>query len=153
MFVALILEQTCRNQKPHFHLLLGLTHCLARANNSTNIRVILARRCTLDVREKNIGNCQLRRILIAQSEILLSIALGHLNGVVDVVDGHGVIGNVLHTARATSALEVGRQGGGNAWPDLDASAVLEFVSIEVNIEHTSCLTIFALTDALNMEML
>lgn len=86
------------------YLFLDYTHSLARANNGTNIRVILARCCALDVREKNVGNSQLRRILVAQSEIFLSIALSHFNGVVDVIDCHGIIGNVLYATGATSTL-------------------------------------------------
>jgi hypothetical protein len=66
-------------------------------------------------------------VLIAESEVLLSVALGNLNGIIDVLDGHGVVGNVLDTARATSALQVGGQSRGNTRPDLDASTVLYIV--------------------------
>lgn len=48
-------------------------------------------------------------VLVAESEVLLAVALGDLNGIVDVLDGHGVVGDVLHTARATPTLQVGRQ--------------------------------------------
>lgn len=37
-------------------------------------------------------------VLIAQSEILLAIALGHLNSVVDIVNGHRVICDIFHAA-------------------------------------------------------
>ena len=45
-------------------------------------------------------------IFIAKSQVLLAVALGHLNGVVDIVNGHSVVGNVLHQARSAAALEI-----------------------------------------------
>ena len=45
-------------------------------------------------------------IFIAKSQVLLAVALGHLNGVVDIVDGHSVVGNVLYQARSAAALEI-----------------------------------------------
>lgn len=65
--------------------------------------------------------------LIAESKVLLSVALGDLDGVVDVLDGHGVVGNILDTTRAASALQVSRQCRGNTRPDLDASTILDVV--------------------------
>ena len=64
---------------------------------------------------------------VAQSEVLLAVALGDFNGVVDVLDGHGVVGDVLHAARATATLQVGRQSRRDTGPDLDTSTVLDFV--------------------------
>jgi hypothetical protein len=66
-------------------------------------------------------------VLIAQSEVFLSVALGDFNSVINVLDGHGVVGDVLDAARATSTLQVGRQGRGHTGPDLDAGTVLDIV--------------------------
>ena len=65
--------------------------------------------------------------LIAQSEITLSVALSDLNSIIDVLDGHSVIGNVLDASRATSALQVSRQSRGHAGPDLDAGTILDIL--------------------------
>lgn len=67
-------------------------------------------------------------VLVAESEVLLAVALGDLNGIVDVLDGHGVVGDVLHTARATATLQVGRQSRSDTGPDLDASTILDILS-------------------------
>jgi hypothetical protein len=74
--------------------------------------------------------------LIAKSEVLLSVALGHLDSIIDIPDGHGVVGNVLDTARATSTLQVGRQGRGNTRPDLDASTILDIALVFTRHEHS-----------------
>lgn len=37
-------------------------------------------------------------VLITKSKILLSIALSNLNSIVDVINVHRVVGNVLHAA-------------------------------------------------------
>lgn len=69
----------------------------------------------------------------------MSVALGDFNGIVDILDGHGVVGNVLDTARATSTLQVGRQSRGHTRPDFDASTILEvvlaFALYEGSISH------------------
>jgi len=49
--------------------------------------------------------------------------LGDFDGVIDVVDAHGVVGDVVDAAFATAALEVTGECGGRAWPDFDAGAV------------------------------
>lgn len=90
-------------------------------------------------------------VLVAQSEVLLAVALGDLNSVVDVLDGHGVVGDVLHAAGATSALQVGRQSRRDTGPDLDASAILDVVSAYA--PYCPLINPLQLTDALNMETL
>jgi hypothetical protein len=66
-------------------------------------------------------------VLIAQSEVTLSVALSDLNSIINILDGHSVIGNVLDASRATSALQVGRQSRGHTGPDLDASTILDIL--------------------------
>lgn len=66
-------------------------------------------------------------VLIAQSEVFLSVALGDFNSIINVVDGHGVVGDVLDAARATSTLQVGRKGRGHTGPDLNAGTVLDII--------------------------
>lgn len=63
-------------------------------------------------------------VLIAQSEITLSVALGDFDGVVDVVNGHRIVDDVLHTSRAASTLQVCGKGRGDTRPDFDASTIL-----------------------------
>jgi hypothetical protein len=63
-------------------------------------------------------------IFIAKSQVLLTIALGHLDGVVDIINGHSVVGNVLHQARSAATLEISRERRGYTGPDFDASTVL-----------------------------
>lgn len=64
------------------------------------------------------------RVLIAKSQVLLAVALGDFNGVVDVVDGHSIVSDVFHQARPTATLEIGGQCGGNSWPNLDTGTIL-----------------------------
>jgi len=54
----------------------------------------------------------------------LSVALIDFNGVVDIVNYHGVVGDVLDHAGTTAALEITGQGRGSVGPDFDASTVL-----------------------------
>lgn len=44
------------------------------------------------------------RILIAKSQVALSVALGDFDSIVDIINVHGIISDVLHDARATAAL-------------------------------------------------
>ena len=62
--------------------------------------------------------------LVAECQILLAVALGHFNGIVDIVNGHAVVGNVLHQARSAAALEIGRERRGSPRPDFDTRTIL-----------------------------
>lgn len=66
----------------------------------------------MNILHDDVGNGQLGRELIASGEVFLAVALGDLNSVVDVVDGHGVVSDVVDTALTTAALEVAGKSGG-----------------------------------------
>lgn len=66
----------------------------------------------MNVLHDDVGDGQLGRELIASGEVLLTVALGDLDSVVDVVDGHGVISDVVDATLAAAALEVTRKSGG-----------------------------------------
>lgn len=76
-------------------------------------------------------------VLVAQSEIALSVALCDLNSIVNVLDGHSVVGNVLDASRTTSSLQVGRKGRSHARPDLDASTILNVVLVLLYVGQTT----------------
>jgi hypothetical protein len=78
----------------------------------------------LEILEHNIGNCEIRRELEAQRQVALPIALVDLDGVVDVVNEHSVVGHVLyHTAAATS-LKVATELRGRVGPNFNTRSVL-----------------------------
>ena len=62
--------------------------------------------------------------LVAESQILLAIALGDFDRIVDIVNGHAVVGDVLHQARSAAALEIGRERSGSPRPDFDTRTIL-----------------------------
>jgi hypothetical protein len=95
----------------------------AAANNISRDRIVLCTSSAMNVLHDNVGDSQLGGELIASSQVLLTIALSDLDSVVDIVDAHGVVGDVVDTAFATTSLEVAGEGCGRAWPDLDAGAV------------------------------
>jgi len=66
----------------------------------------------MNILHDDVGDGQLGRELIASGEVLLTVALGDLNSIVDVVDGHGVVSDVVDTALTTTALEVTGKSGG-----------------------------------------
>ena len=77
----------------------------------------------MNVLHDDVGNGQFGRELVASSQVLLTITLGDFDGVIDVVDAHGVVGDVVDAAFATTALKVTGECCGRAWPDLNAGAV------------------------------
>lgn len=85
--------------------------------------LVLAAGGALDVTDDHVPDLQTARELLAQRQVLLAVALRDLDGVVGVVDRHGVVDDVLDAAAAAAALEVAGEGGGGAGPGLDAGAV------------------------------
>lgn len=59
-----------------------------------------------DVLHEDIADGQLRRESVAQSQILLTVALRDFDRVVGVCDCHGVVGDVVDSALASASLEV-----------------------------------------------
>lgn len=95
----------------------------AATNNISRNRTVLGASSAMNVLHDNIRNGQRGGELIASRQVLLTVALGDFDGIIDVVDVHGVVGDVVDTAFATTALQVTRESGGGARPDFDASAV------------------------------
>ena len=67
-------------------------------------------------------------VFIAESQVLLSVALRHLDRIVNVVNGHSIVGDVLHDSRPSSTLQVGRECRCDARPYFDSSTVLDVIS-------------------------
>lgn len=78
----------------------------AATDHISRNRAVLGARSAMDILHDNIRNGQFGRELVASGKVLLAIALCDFDGIVDIVDGHGVIGDVVDTAFAASALEV-----------------------------------------------
>lgn len=99
------------------------TNTRTATNHISRNRTVLGAGSAMDILHDNIRDGQFGGELIASSQILLAVALCDFDGVVDVVDVHGVVGDVVDTAFAASALEVSRKCGGGAGPHFDAGAV------------------------------
>jgi len=65
----------------------------------------------------------LKAYLVAKSEVLLPVALGNFDGVVDVFDYHAIIRDVPDRTAATSTLKIAGKGGRSARPNLDTRAI------------------------------
>jgi hypothetical protein len=76
------------------------------------------------IRRRKIGVGLAYRILIAQRQVLLPIALRDLDRPVDVLNVHFVVRDVGDGSGAAATLEVLGHGGRDAGPDLDAGHVL-----------------------------
>lgn len=96
----------------------------ARAGESSNLRLVLFAGLAVEVGEEDVGDGEWRGEFETEGEVGLSVALIDFDGVVDIVDYHGVVGDVLDHAGTTAALEITGQGRGSVGPDFDASAVL-----------------------------
>lgn len=101
-----------------------VTHPLAAARKRRYLRPVLLARCAREILEEDIRDGQWRRIFEALCEIRLAVALVDFDGIVDVIDVHFVVGDVLDTASASAALEVATEGGGGVGPNFDAGSVL-----------------------------
>ena len=98
-------------------------HTRRATNRIPDQRLILRARRALEVLDRDVGNGQVGRELVAQREVRLAVALGDFDGVVDVGDRHGVVRYVGDGARAAAALEIAGERGRDARPDFDACAV------------------------------
>lgn len=98
-------------------------HALAAADDVAGDGLVLAARLAVHVGDGDVADGERGWEFVAQRQVLLAVALRHLDRVVDVVDRHGVVGDVADAASASAALEVAGESGGRAGPDLDARAV------------------------------
>lgn len=83
-----------------------ITHCLTRASKRSNLRRILRTCLPTEGFEDDIGDGQRGRILQTQRQITLSIALIYFDGVVNVVNDHRIVGDVVDHTSATASLEI-----------------------------------------------
>jgi hypothetical protein len=116
-----------------------ITHRRATACKRANLRIILCRRVSIEVLEYDVGNRKRGRELETEGEIRLTVALVHFDGVVYVVDDHGVVGYVVDLAATAASLQVAAELGWQVRPDLDACAVL-FLSTFMQVEVLFYLT-------------
>lgn len=63
------------------------------------------------------------RILIAEGQVFLPVALGQFNGPVVVGVEKSIVGHVVYIARAAAAVEIALEIRVNARPHLDARAI------------------------------
>lgn len=94
-------------------------------------RLIILARAAPEPAEDDVLDGQHAGELLAEGEVLLAVALGDLDGVVDVVDGEVLVGDVADAAGAAAALQVAGHGGGGVGPDLDPRAVRGVVHADV----------------------
>lgn len=108
-------------------------HSLARAHEHANIGVIVVARGARQVLDKDIRDNQRAGVLQAQRQVLLAIALGDFNGIVDIVNNHPVVCDVVHNAGAAAALQIARERRRRVGPHLDARAIAGIV--HANVGH------------------
>lgn len=99
------------------------TDARAGADSVANERVVLLASDAGKVLDGDVGDSELRRELVAQRNVLLAVALSDFDGVIDIGNGHEVVGDVLDCAAATSTLEIAGESSWGARPDLDAGPV------------------------------
>ena len=91
----------------------------SRAGTSCLVREVL---------EHNVGDRQRGGLFKAESQVGLSVALVDVDGVVYVIDYHGVVGDILDSATPAASLEVAAECGWSVGPNFDSAAVLSTVS-------------------------
>lgn len=111
-----------------------LANIRARADNISRVRRASLASSTLEVRHLDVADREVRRELVAERKILLAVALSDLDGVVDVVDEHAIVGDVVDATGASATLEVTGESSGCSRPDLDASAVRGVLHCDVGHE-------------------
>lgn len=83
-----------------------IAHSFTGACEGSYVRTVFLARHTLEVCKDYVGDSQWRGVLEAQCEIALSVALRDFDGIVDVVNEHGVVSDIIHTAISPSTLQV-----------------------------------------------
>ena len=84
---------------------------------------------SVEVLEFDVGNRKRGWKLETKSEIRLAVALVHFDGIVYIVDDHGVVSYVVDFTATAASLQVAAELGGQVGPNLDSGAVLLFVSL------------------------
>lgn len=110
MQVSLINILACKFVESLRAVDIDVVHCdvaadiRARADQRANDRVVLLAGGAFEVLDSNVGDGQRRRKLIAERQIGLAVALRDFDGIVDVLNGHSVVKDVLDSAGTAAAL-------------------------------------------------
>jgi hypothetical protein len=117
--------QICTAGTPNINVLKVdiATDSRAGALQVANERIVFLAGSALEVPDGDVRDGQVGRGGVAQGNVLLAVALRDLDGVVDVVNGHAVVGHVGHFTQAAAAHQVARHSGLGARPHFDACAV------------------------------
>lgn len=83
------------------------TYVRTRANQRRNILALLCTSHTVEVLEIDICDGQIAGVLVAQSQIALSVALGQFDSPVHVCHGHRVVSHILDASGTTATLQAG----------------------------------------------
>ena len=74
------------------------------ANNISTYRVILGTRCPFEVIHLNVADCQIRRILVAECQVILTVALRDFDSIIDIGNLVILISDVLDVPETAAAL-------------------------------------------------
>lgn len=89
-----------------------LAHIRTTTNHISTDRIKDFTRRPSEILHRNVADRQVRRILIAQRQVVLPVALGDFNRVVHIRDNIVAVSDILHTARSSAALEVSGEFSG-----------------------------------------
>lgn len=120
------LEQVCRISRRHDINIMKsdiAANFRTRADDISRVRRIFLASSAVEVRHLDIADREIRRELVAEREILLPVALRDLHSVVDVVDEHAVVGDVVDATGTSTTLQVAGESSRRSRPDFDARTV------------------------------
>lgn len=101
------------------------TCCCAWAGNCCDLWLV-SRACrSLKVLENDVVDCQWGWVLETESQVLLSVTLVNLDGVVNLPHSHGIKSDVADSTRPPTTLEISREGARDVGPNLDAGGILK----------------------------
>lgn len=83
-----------------------IADCWAGTSECSNLWLVLLGRMTVEVVEFDVRDRQRGRVEEAEGQIALTVALINLNCVVNSVNEHGIVSDVVHSAVATASLQI-----------------------------------------------
>lgn len=126
---TICLSRPTRTQHIDTRRTYSITDILTGTSKGAGLWLILFGCLSVEVLEHDVGDSEWRRELQAECEVGLAVALIHFDGVVHVVDDHGVVCDVLDHSRTAASLQIAGESRGCVGPDFDAGSVLcKFVS-------------------------
>ena len=102
----------------------SITDILTGTCKGADLWLILFGCLSVEVLEHDVRDSEWRRELQAEREVGLTVALIHFDGVVHVVDDHGVVCDVLDHSSTAASLQIAGESRGCVGPDFDAGSVL-----------------------------